>query len=293
MVGVQHHHAHLAACLAEHGETGPAVGAIYDGTGYGPDGTVWGGELLVGGLAGVRARAGCCSRCGFPGGDAADPRAMADGVRLAGRGDRRERRRRPDRSLHERRRAKPTGSGVRAARPADSNSPLTTSVGRLFDAVAALCGLRADGQLRGPGRRRARGGLRPDRARRVSAATDRRRSGAGPLILDARETVARDRRRPRRGEPPARVGGSFHARSRSPRQPRCKREAERQGSATGRPVGRRVPEPAAARADAALSAARRAARPAPQPPAAQRRRDRLRPGRGRRRAAVARAAVPR
>ena len=75
---VQHHHAHLAACLAEHGEAGPAVGAIYDGTGYGEDGTVWGGELLVGGLASYE-RAGALHPVSMPGGD----RAVEEPWRMA------------------------------------------------------------------------------------------------------------------------------------------------------------------------------------------------------------------
>ncbi len=51
-IGVQHHHAHVASAMAQHGLTGPVIGVAYDGTGYGPDGTAWGGEVLVAGLEG-------------------------------------------------------------------------------------------------------------------------------------------------------------------------------------------------------------------------------------------------
>ncbi len=141
LIDVQHHHAHLAACLAEHGlaET-TAVGAIYDGTGYGDDGTVWGGELLVGGLTGVE-RAAWLRPVAMPGGAAAirqpwrmawawlaeafgEPPALPGA--LAGAID-------PVR-----------WQAMASVAAAPAVSPLTSSMGRLFDAVAALCGLRPE-----------------------------------------------------------------------------------------------------------------------------------------------------
>jgi hydrogenase maturation protein HypF len=133
LVGVQHHHAHLAACLAEHGESGPAVGAIYDGTGYGLDGTVWGGELLVGDGADFR-RVGSLRAVPLPGGERAirEPWRMAlSWLRAAGV---------ETAALVDRERWEVVGrmldTGLR--------SPPTSSVGRLFDAVAALCGIHSE-----------------------------------------------------------------------------------------------------------------------------------------------------
>jgi hydrogenase maturation protein HypF len=139
LIGVQHHHAHLAACLAEHGVTAPAVGAIFDGTGLGADGTVWGGELLVGDLRGYE-RAGWLWPVPMPGGAAAvrQPWRMAAAWLAEALG--------AQQPL--------PGALARIVSPGDWEaigrigrapelSPLTSSIGRLFDAVGVLCGAPA------------------------------------------------------------------------------------------------------------------------------------------------------
>ena len=194
-VAVQHHHAHLAACLAEHGETGPAVGAIFDGAGLGTDGTVWGGEILVGDLHGFE-RAGHLWPVPLPGGDAAarEPWRMACAWRLAAGGD-----------------ARPL-PGVdpdrwrAVARLADHGgpaAPATTSVGRLFDAVAALCGLRLEISYEGQA------------AIELEAACDTSERGAYPFdsvygVLDPREAVLAVDRDVSRGRPTGVIAARFH-----------------------------------------------------------------------------------
>ncbi len=139
LTGVQHHHAHLAACLAEHGIAGPAVGAIYDGSGYGTDGAIWGGEVLVGDLSSFE-RVASLRSVRMPGGARAvhEPWRMAYAWLTAARGE-------PavlPRSLaNEVDPVRWRQVGNIAESPAVS--PETTSMGRLFDAVSALCGLRA------------------------------------------------------------------------------------------------------------------------------------------------------
>jgi hydrogenase maturation protein HypF len=139
-VAVQHHHAHLAACLAENLVTGSALGVTWDGAGYGPDGTIWGGEFLVGSTADY-ARVARLRPFPLVGGDAAarEPRRAALGVlwELGGEGLLGDEALSPVRAF--------TAAERRIlARTLGTKGfhPLTSSAGRLFDAVAALLGIR-------------------------------------------------------------------------------------------------------------------------------------------------------
>lgn len=140
VVGVQHHHAHVASCMAENHLEGDVIGLALDGTGYGTDGHIWGGEVLV---AGYRTfeRVAHFEYVPLPGGEAAvrEPWRMAVSYLFHHFGD-------SFRQL--------SGPFVRDLDPTKVdlivrmvtkgvNSPLTSSCGRLFDAVAALVGLRS------------------------------------------------------------------------------------------------------------------------------------------------------
>ena len=137
LVAVQHHHAHVAACLAENGDRGPAIGIAFDGTGYGDDGAIWGGEALLADLSRAE-RVGHLEYLPLAGGDAAvrEPLRVAAAYELAllGAVDARTRA-----ALGE----EPVAVLARMIARGVNTVP-TSSAGRLFDAVAAILGLAAD-----------------------------------------------------------------------------------------------------------------------------------------------------
>lgn len=131
---VQHHHAHLAAVLAEHGLQGEVLGVAFDGAGLGDDGTLWGGEFLIGDCRQMR-RVARLWPFPLPGGERAarEPRRSALGLLYGAYGPDLGSQM-PDFTAQERR-------TLLQALERGVNAPLTSSAGRLFDAVAALLGL--------------------------------------------------------------------------------------------------------------------------------------------------------
>ncbi len=204
LVAVQHHHAHIAACLADNGRTGPAVGVAFDGTGYGADGHIWGGEFLLAGLEGYR-RAGHLREFPLPGGAAAirrplrtalalvviaglDPAAFPALAEMEG----------------------PEAAAVRLQVERGLNAPLTSSAGRLFDAVAALLGIRSEVTYEAQA------------AIELEAVAARAPGGEGPYplglaeaggvwVLDWRPLLAALQADLAMGAPPSEVSARFHA----------------------------------------------------------------------------------
>lgn len=203
-LAVQHHHAHLASCLADAGEDGRALGVTWDGTGLGTDDTIWGGEFLLGNAAGFE-RVASLRPFRLPGGDRAarEPRrsalallweALGEGAwgvlprRLFGDAEK------PvlERML---------SSGVHA--------PVTTSAGRLFDGVAALLGLHAKTSFEGQGAMSVEFAADPEETATYPVPVSRR--DRSPVEVDWRPAVLGVVEDVRRGVPTRTVAGRFHA----------------------------------------------------------------------------------
>jgi hydrogenase maturation protein HypF len=210
LLAVQHHEAHLASCLAEHGAEGPALGVVCDGTGYGRDGRLWGFEFFAG-TPPHFARRGHLQYVPLPGGEAAihHPGRMAFAyLWSAGGGE----------SVAEAERAgvapwtTEEGRILRRQVELSLNSPLCSSAGRLFDAVSALTGVCREGRYEGQPAIELEARLHQDRPAiealdRYPFALGEEGDGwvidPGPLWLCLSGEVAE-------GTPPAVVSARFH-----------------------------------------------------------------------------------
>jgi hydrogenase maturation protein HypF len=139
VIQVQHHHAHIVSAMAENHLDGEVIGLAFDGTGYGPDGTIWGGEVLLAGKSRYE-RAAYFQPLPMPGGAAAikAPWRMAISYLYQAFGDRFQDLEIPFMTTFDRKQA----NILVAMMQQTLNAPLTSSAGRLFDGIAALIGLR-------------------------------------------------------------------------------------------------------------------------------------------------------
>ncbi len=145
-IGVQHHHAHIASVLAEHGLSGPVIGVAADGTGYGTDGAVWGCEIMVADLAAFE-RLAHLAYVPLPGGEQAvrQPWRMATAYLAQTYGEDFLKLNIPFAQRLDRSKWRALGQMIER----NINCPPTSSLGRLFDAVAALLELRGEALYEG------------------------------------------------------------------------------------------------------------------------------------------------
>jgi hydrogenase maturation protein HypF len=202
-IAVQHHHAHLASVMAEHGLSGLVIGVSLDGTGYGTDGAIWGGEFLVGDYRDFR-RDAHLRYVPLPGGDAAvrEPWRMAV-AHLVDAGVARDllRTRVPGAALR-------TVEGMLRRR---LNAPLTSSAGRLFDAVAALAGVRDRVSFEGQAAMELEWQASEARADGAYPFELHEAAEPGrPLQIDTRPLIASIAAEVRDGVPAAVIGRRFH-----------------------------------------------------------------------------------
>ena len=197
-LGVQHHHAHLASCLADAGFGGPAIGVMFDGMGWGTDGTLWGGEILVGDAGGYE-RFAHLRPAPMPGGTAAIRQPWRMALAHLGETFGAELPAIPSLAGHK----EEAGHVLDQCRP--GQSILTTSIGRLFDSLAALCGVARTATYEG------QAAIRFEQA----AGADVRRypvdlSEGTPVVIEFSplvEAVASDLLA---GQPPSLIAAAFH-----------------------------------------------------------------------------------
>ncbi|MBN2847824.1 MAG: carbamoyltransferase HypF [Coriobacteriia bacterium] len=183
-IGVQHHHAHIASVTAEHGIRERVLGVALDGTGYGTDGTIWGGEWLAADWAGFE-RVAHLRQLPLPGGAAAirRPARMALGA-LAECGllDH------PGAAPIRARLLQGEETTILAMIAHGLNTPRTSSMGRLFDAVAALAGVRDDTLYEGQAAIELE--VLADPAAEGTYAFDIAAAEDGPLVVDSAPVLA-------------------------------------------------------------------------------------------------------
>jgi hydrogenase maturation protein HypF len=217
-VGVQHHHAHVAACLAEHGRAGPVLGVAFDGTGYGSDGALWGGEFLEVDLSGFR-RLGHLAPLALPGGE----RAIREPWRLA------------------------VAALIDAGEPLDvlaavggdavarvrtmlartSEAPFSTSAGRWFDVAAALAGFQGAISYEGQAAVEFEAVSEPGPAPSYEIAIEG--GDSAPFVVGLRSVVSALARDARRGVVASVLSARFHETLARVILHGCRRARERSG----------------------------------------------------------------